>query len=72
MPRRLPETMKELGVRLLVLIIAGTALGTLFMFVSGFLVTEESGQGYWLVQAVLFLIFAGVLVGIWEGLNFVR
>lgn len=64
--------MKELGVRLLILIVAGTALGTLFMFVSGFLVTEESGQGYWLVQAVLFLVFAGVLVGIWEGMDLIQ
>lgn len=64
--------MKDLGVRLLILVVAATTLGTLFMFVSGYLVTEASGQRYEAVVVVLFVVLAVVLIGIWEGFDWVR
>ena len=64
--------MKELGVRVLVLIVAATALGTLIMWFGAFLSGLTAGWAQYAVLGLLGILYVAVLIGVWKSFDMIN
>lgn len=65
-PRGDTPPMTDLGDRMLLLLIAGTGLGSLLMWWGGFVVAEVEGFRAYAFGALLLVIFLAALVLVWR------